>query len=247
MTDASRRQGHAVRDLPSRRQKGEKIERLLELDAESTYDLLEVGTGSGGIAHYFATQAQACCRVTSVDVEDTRMVFDGYAFQRVESTKLPFADNSFDVVVTNHVIEHVGGRAAQAEHLSEILRVLRPAGIVYLAVPNRWMLVEPHYKLAFLSWLPHGLRTPWLKLWGKGAFYDCEPLQLGELEDLARTTGFHPLNRSAIAFRLTLAIEGANGSLARFVSSLPDGVIDRLRGIIPTHIYVLRPAASEAL
>lgn len=245
MTDVSGRRGHAVRDLPSRRHKGEKIERLLELDDASTYDVLEVGTGSGGIAHYFATQARAYCRVTSVDVEDTRMVCDGYTFRRVESTKLPFPERSFDVVITNHVIEHVGDRVAQAEHLAEILRVLRPAGVVYLAVPNRWMLVEPHYELAFLSWLPHGLRTPWLKLWRKGTFYDCEPLQLGELEALARNAGFYPANRSACAFRLTLAIEGASGSLARLVSSLPDRVIDGLRRIIPTHIYILRPVASS--
>lgn len=245
MTDTPERQGHAVLDLPSRRHKGEKIERILELDPASCYDLLEVGTGSGGIAHYFATQARARCNVVSVDVEDTRLVSDGYEFKRVKSTALPFPDDSFDVVLTNHVIEHVGNRTAQEQHLAEIRRVLRPNGIVYLAVPNRWMLVEPHYKLAFLSWLPRKLRTPWLKLWGKGKFYDCEPLQLGELEALAREASFLAANRSTQAFRLTLAIEGVDGYLARLVSLLPDGLIDCLQRVNPTHIYVLRPTTDS--
>jgi ubiquinone/menaquinone biosynthesis C-methylase UbiE len=247
MNDTPERQGHAVLDLPSRRHKGEKIERLLELDPTRRYDVLEVGTGSGGIAHYFASQAQARCDVTSVDVADTRLAKDGYAFRLVDSTTLPFDDASFDVVLTNHVIEHVGKHEAQAAHLAEIRRVLRPGGVVYLAVPNRWMLIEPHYRLAFLSWLPHDLRTPWLKFWRKGSFYDCEPLQLGELEALARNAGFHPVNQSTRAFRMTLAIEGANSVPARLVSLLPDRLIDQLQRIIPTHIYVLRPGEASSL
>src|SRR3546814_9833619 len=71
------------------------------------------------------------------------------------SDLLPFADDSFDVVLSNHVIEHVGEQPEQLAHLSELRRVLTPGGIGYLAVPNRWMLVEPHYRLAFLSWWPH--------------------------------------------------------------------------------------------
>jgi SAM-dependent methyltransferase len=29
-------------------------------------------------------------------------------------------------------------------------RVLRPGGVLYLAVPNRWSLVGPRYRLPFL-------------------------------------------------------------------------------------------------
>jgi SAM-dependent methyltransferase len=245
VTDIRERHGHAVLDLASRRLKGEKIERLLGLDPARVHEILEVGTGSGGIAHYFAVQSIMRCAVHSVDVTDTRLVTGGYAFKRVDSTTLPFPDQRFDVVLTNHVIEHVGDRSAQAAHLAEIRRVLRPGGLVYLAVPNRWMLVEPHYRLAFLSWLPHAWRTPWLRLWNKGTFYDCEPLQLGEVESLARGAGFHPVNISTAAFRTTLAIEGNRGLLMRMVAALPDGVVDRLRRISPTHIYVLRDPARN--
>lgn len=245
MNAEPRRQGHAVLDLASREKKGRKIELILGLDALRSYEMLEVGTGSGGIAHYFGAQPGSRYSVVSVDVSDTRQVTDGYAFQLVESTTLPFPDAHFDVVLSNHVIEHVGDRQAQAAHLAELRRVLRPGGVVYLAVPNRWMLVEPHYKLAFLSWLPHGWRTPWLKLWRKGSFYDCEPLQLGELEALARGASFDPSNVSTHALRATLAIEGARSRLARLAATFPDSVLYRLRRIIPTHIYLLREQAHR--
>jgi len=48
---------HAVSDLSSRYLKAQKIERLLNLsNYPKPIRLLEVGTGSGGIAHYFAAQ-----------------------------------------------------------------------------------------------------------------------------------------------------------------------------------------------
>lgn len=47
------RQPHAVLDLPSPYQKALKIERLLDLAILSQpIQMLEIGTGSGGIAHY---------------------------------------------------------------------------------------------------------------------------------------------------------------------------------------------------
>jgi SAM-dependent methyltransferase len=233
------RRGHVVLDMASRRQKGEKIERLVDLHGEFPKRLLEIGTGSGGIAHYFGTQTAGRFLVEAVDVTDTRQVFDGYGFQLVTSTMLPFENASFDAVLTNHVIEHVGDRAAQLAHLVEIARVLKPGGVAYLAVPNRWMLVEPHYRLAFLSWWPHSWRSAYLRLAGKGRFYDCEPLQQGEIESLAHEAGLVAHNRSVDAFRLTIAIEGDKGWLARRVAALSDTTLHRLSRIIPTHIYTL--------
>jgi SAM-dependent methyltransferase len=238
--DDQTRHGHAVLDLASRKQKGEKIEHLLELGGTFPKRLLEIGTGSGGIAHYFATQTTGRFTVEAVDVTDSRQVRDGYGFRLVSSTTLPFDAASFDIVLTNHVIEHVGDRAAQLEHLVEVARVLKPDGVAYLAVPNRWMLVEPHYKVAFLSWLPHSWRSNYLRLLRKGSFYDCEPLQLHEVEALAEEARLVASNRSVAAFRAVIAIEGDKGWLARRMAALSDATLNRLAPIIPTHIYALR-------
>lgn len=235
---AGARHGHAVLDLPSRRTKGLKIERLLGLrPRERPLRLLEVGTGSGGIAHYFASHPTLRCEVNAVDVEDTRQVADGYRFHLVEDTALPFADASFDVVLSNHVIEHVGEADAQRRHLAELRRVLCAGGTGYLAVPNRWMLVEPHYKLAFLSWLPRPLRSPYLRLRGRGSHYDCEPLRVGELEALLAGAGFRHRNLCIDALREFAAADAKAGPAARLLGRAPGWALRPLVPLIPTLVY----------
>ena len=54
---------------------------------------------------------------------------------------LPFADGSFDLVLSNEVIEHVRD---DARACSEMVRVLRPGGRAIIFCPNRWYPVEQH-------------------------------------------------------------------------------------------------------
>jgi SAM-dependent methyltransferase len=237
--EASAFKHHAALDLDSRRLKAIKIERLLDLKTRpQPLRMLEIGTGSGGIAHYFGKHPDLRIEVDSLDVVDTRTIKDGYRFQLVKGTRLPFPDSAFDVVLSNHVIEHVGDREAQLQHLCEIRRVLRDDGVGYLAVPNRWMLVEPHYNLAFLSWWPHDWRSRYLKLCRGVFFYDIEPLTVREAETLFHESGFSFENLCIAAFRQTLDLEYAPVSaMRRFFAVVPDRFITPLLGIIPTLIY----------
>ncbi len=57
----------------------------------------------------------------------------------VQSAALPFDDSQFDMVISNHAIEHISDQAAQLERSQEIHRILKPAGIGHLAALNRWM------------------------------------------------------------------------------------------------------------
>lgn len=215
-----------------------KIERLLDLTSRpQPMRMLEIGTGSGGIAHYFATHPTLRCEVTAVDVVDNRVVRDGYEYRQVRGVELPFADASFDVVLTNHVIEHVGDATAQHQHLTEIHRVLKDGGVGYLAVPNRWMLTEPHYRLKFLSWWPRAWRTPYLRLMRKGTFYDCEPLQLKQLEHMLGSAGFHYVNLCVEGWRATFEIERRHSIGAHLLHGTPDAALAPLKRLIPTLIY----------
>ena len=247
MSDAPmERKPHAVMDLPSRGWKALKIERLLGLETRpGPLRLLEIGVGSGGIASYFGTHPSGRYDVQGVDVLDNRLTSDGYRFTRVDGVALPFDDAQFDIVLTNHVIEHVGDEHAQRAHLQEAARVLKPDGIGYLAVPNRWMLVEPHYRLAFLSWLPKTWRSPYLRLARKGQEYDCRPLEQGQLEALFRACGLGFENLCVPALRTTLAIERPGSWADRLVSRLPDRLLSPWRAAIPTLIYAFSHAGAE--
>lgn len=234
--------GHAVLDLESRDAKARKIERLLSLaPGSSALRVLEIGTGSGGIAHYFGTHPRIACEVDSVDVDDSRQIRQGYRFSLVNGPQLPFADNSFDVVISNHVIEHVGDPKMQQIHLTELRRVLAPSGVGYLAVPSRWQLVEPHYRIAFLSWLPERWRTPYLRLRGRGHEYDCRPLSVAQLEGKLRHAGFGFVQQHGRALRATYELERpAAAEYTLLLKHLPDWFYAALRRLFPTLIYTLR-------
>lgn len=236
-----RREPHAVLDSGSRIHKAMKIERLLssvtDLDCAQ---VLEVGTGSGFIAAHFATLVGIGGAVSAVDVVDQRQVHEGYDFQLVQGTRLPFADESFDVCVSNHVLEHVGKRAAQFDHLIEIRRVLRSAGWLYLAVPNRWALVEPHFQLPLLSWLPPRLRDAYVRAFGLGTHYDCDPPSHSDLEALLSQTGYESTEVSFDGIKLIGEIENEPG-VKRWLLQRSALWARPLSMILPSHLYLARP------
>jgi cyclopropane fatty-acyl-phospholipid synthase-like methyltransferase len=99
--------------------------------------LLEVGSGSGGPAVWLA--AARGCRVTGVDINQhgvrnaaalaqARGLADRARFETVDASRpLPFDPASFDAVVSNDAMCHIGNRSAV---LADWYRVLRPGGRV---------------------------------------------------------------------------------------------------------------------
>ncbi|MEX1014588.1 MAG: class I SAM-dependent methyltransferase [Candidatus Paceibacterota bacterium] len=92
--------------------------------------ILDIGCGNGEICRYFMNAN----KVAGVDIEDKRRPGREFTFKLVDSAKLPFNNDEFDIVISNHTIEHI---PEQGEHLDEIKRVLKRGGIVYLATPNK--------------------------------------------------------------------------------------------------------------
>lgn len=234
------RKPHVV--LDNRNSKALKIQKIIasERGFRQQDFILEIGTGSGGIAAYFAAQ-NIQFNVQTVDVVDSRVSKEGYQFQLVNGTTLPFEDESFDVVITNHVIEHVGESDAQLHHLCEIKRVLKKDGVAYLAVPNRWMLVEPHYQLIFLSWLPKKYRSKYLKKMRNIDFYDCEPFEKKQLENLFDIVDFSYQNQTIQALKILLQDERENHKFLYYMFLfIPDFVLRVFLGVIPTLIYTMK-------
>jgi len=132
--------------------KAKKIESILvdyTGDKIENKKILDIGCGNGEIAWYFLESGN---EVHCVDIEDQRNNRENCIFKKVDSEILPYTDNFFDIVFSNHIIEHVGDGAL---HLSEIRRVLRDNGLCYLATPNRYFPFEIHYRVFLLHWLPN--------------------------------------------------------------------------------------------
>jgi SAM-dependent methyltransferase len=94
--------------------------------------------------------------------------YPGIRYVQGDACALPFADGEFDVLFSNAVIEHVGGRERQQAFADEALRV---AARAFVTTPNRWFPVEVHTRLPLVHWLPERaahraydlVRKPWAK------------------------------------------------------------------------------------
>jgi SAM-dependent methyltransferase len=62
---------------------------------------------------------------------------------------IPFADGSFDIVVSNQVMEHVADLDGA---LAEIARVLKPGGVALNVFPHHGVWHEGHCGIPFLHW-----------------------------------------------------------------------------------------------
>jgi len=220
-------------DEASRHQKAEKIISILRGFTDlSACDILDIGTGSGQIARHVARH---CKQLVSVDSHDHRVVKDGYSFKPVDDESLPSEDEKFDIVISNHVIEHLPDRK---RHLAEIRRVLKPKGLLYLAFPNRFFPVDPHYRLPFISWLPRKTAVFYLKA-VRDKLWDIYPVSLSGIKAVSQ--GFEITDctpgilKDPDKYNIHLPFH-----LSSLLAALPRRCLRILSRLSPTHILMLR-------
>jgi SAM-dependent methyltransferase len=104
--------------------------------------ILNVGCGTGGTLPVLEKYG----KVTNVDVSDEAIKFmkkAGYLVDKVTGIKLPYKDNSFDVIVAFDVLEHI---KEHEDALVEWLRVVKKDGAILFTVPAYQWLWSDHDK-----------------------------------------------------------------------------------------------------
>jgi len=173
-------------------------------------DVLEAGCGEGYGAHLLSGHAKS---LHALDYDEyaaghVRTTYPDVPVLRGNLVQLPYADTSFDVVVSLQTIEHLWDQEA---FMAECLRVLRPDGTIVISTPNT------------LTFPP-------------GNIYHPKELTPGELRDLlaphASVTSYDGLGHGPA---LT-AWEDAHGSIIDAQIAVPydewnDGLADQVRSV----------------
>lgn len=96
------------------------------------------------------------CNLNRADMETYSRTYREHGFRAMiaDGCQLPFADQSFDVVFSNAVIEHLTPEGQQ-RMAREIARVGRSW---FVTTPNFWFPVEMHHKLPLFQFLPLGVQ-----------------------------------------------------------------------------------------
>ncbi len=87
---------------------------------------------------------------------------EAFTFVSGDGCRLPFPDQSFEIVFSNSVIEHVGAPDQQRRFADEVRRVGKR---YWVETPNRWFPVEQHLLTPGVHWLPRNWQRVLVTKW----------------------------------------------------------------------------------
>ena len=238
----------AMRDESARRRKAAKIlavlRHVLGRDDLSGLRVADIGCSQGFIADELAAAGAEETYGVDIDVPGLSVAQQRFGervrFVCAAGEALPLADASVDVAVFNHIYEHVVDPEAV---LADIRRVLKPDGVLYLGLGNRLGIIEPHYKLPFLSYLPQGAADRYVRAFGRADhYYEQYRTRPGLRRLLA---DWHVLDYTLPVLAAPAAFAG-DDQVPGPVSRLPEPALAAMLPLLPTYLWVASPSALEA-
>lgn len=235
-------------DVDGRRRKARTALRVLRNvlgDQLAASRLLNVGSSSGIMDAEFAGEF---LDVVGIDIDEAAIEharrnfqLPNLHFELGDGLNIPFPDASFDVLVCSQVYEHVPD---QPRLMRELERVLKPGGICYFAATNRFILIEPHFRLPMLSWLPPVLSDVYLRLTGRGRRYYERMRSYRKLRNLVARFEVVDYTASVIGDPVTYAFDYLvrPGSLTQSISFF---IASRLPWVCPGYLWILRKHAAR--
>lgn len=111
-------------------------------------NVLELGCGNASLWLRNVDRIPKNCKITLTDIsegmlEDARKNLGDYSknfnFNHADAQNIPYEDNSFDVVIADHIFYHISDKQ---KALSEIRRVLKSNGYLFLSTIGKNHLIE---------------------------------------------------------------------------------------------------------
>ncbi|MFT8349421.1 MerR family transcriptional regulator [Clostridium saccharoperbutylacetonicum] len=119
-----------------------------QLGLRENMTVLELGCGNASLWLRNEDRIPKNCKITLTDIsegmlKDAKQNLGEYSkkfeFKQADAQNIPYEDNSFDVVIADHIFYHISDKQ---KALSEIKRVLKPKGYVYLSTIGKNHLIE---------------------------------------------------------------------------------------------------------
>lgn len=98
-------------------------------------------------------------KLTLLNIRPLGQVTEGIDEIEADATAIPLPDSSYDLAMSNSVIEHVHD---QQKFARETMRVGRR---IYCQTPSKYFPVEPHFLALFVHWMPKRWFTPFVHRW----------------------------------------------------------------------------------
>ncbi len=178
--------------IESREEKAQLICKILSKTVtEQVQNIADLGSGSGLIKNILEQKWSR--RILGIEY-DRSAIKDSTNVCVGDVSVMPLKSDSLDLAVCNHLYEHIPNKS---DFILEMSRVLRKNGIIYFTVCNKYKVIEPHYRLPFLSWLSLPAANLYLKITGRGSDYsDIKFYSYQQLQKAFESHGFSVDNQT---------------------------------------------------
>jgi len=236
------RQAPVILDSDARKLKADKVAAVVLDHAESDLTqgtCLDIGCSGGTFAQSLSPLFKG---IVAFDIDRGAVAIaqkqpgrSNVYYLLADSMRIPVRSSSIDVVICNHVYEHVPDAKQLME---EIYRVLKDDGFCYFAAGTWFIIREPHYNLYFLSWLPRPLAHLYVRAAKRGKFYYEELLNVVGLRKLVSRFSIKDYTLEIITqpkrFHAEDLISESNP-----LTRVPLFILRLIYFFIPTYIWIL--------
>jgi len=135
--------------------------------------ILDIGTSpvdneyQNYLIHKYPYKRKITC-VSNVKLNKIKQRYPEIKTLQCDGREIPLKNNSFDIVISNATIEHVGNKRNQTKFIKEAVRLSKK--LVFISTPNRYFPIDFHTLIPLIHWFPKKIHRFILKKIGLDFF-----------------------------------------------------------------------------
>ncbi|OGE34553.1 hypothetical protein A3C32_04385 [Candidatus Daviesbacteria bacterium RIFCSPHIGHO2_02_FULL_41_14] len=234
-------------DVALRRRARWILERIIKSRPKK---ILDIGCGDGFYL-YLLSSVIPSAEIIGIDPDPKalksakrNLLGDKIELKKGSIYKLPFKDESFDLIIVSEVLEHLEN---DAKGISEVYRILRPSGLAFFSVPHanypffwdpiNWVLerfMGTHIKSGFWA----GFWNNHLRLYSQSLLTSkLKSSKFKSIETQILTSYCLPFNHHLLNLAARFLVNRKNSSIRRVVSKFNTNSKDGMLTVNPYGLF----------